>query len=105
MDEREGPEAPVTPPARDIPDPGSHVSGKRAAKKKVSLTIDESLLEEIRAIAGGRPLSGVVNELLAKALAQGRLAQLVAEMEAEAGPAPPEVYEQILDEWERGVNR
>ena len=84
-----------------MPDHGSHVSGKRGAKRKVSLTIDESVLEELRTIAGGRPLSAVVNGLLARGLAQGRLAQLVDEMEAEAGPAPPEAYEHILSQWFR----
>lgn len=100
MVEREGPETAATPRGRQVPD-----AGPRGAKRKVSLTIDESLLEEVRALAGGRPLSGVVNDLLARGLAQNRLAQLVEEMEAEAGPAPPEVYEQILDEWDRGVKR
>ena len=90
MAKRGGREAPATP---------------RSAKTKVSFTIDESVLEEVRAMAAGRPLSGVVNELLARALAQSRLSQLVDEMKAEAGTAPSEVYEQILEEWDRGAKR
>jgi hypothetical protein len=68
----------------------------------VSLTIDESLLEEIRAIAGDRPVSAVVNELLAQALPQQRLKKLVDEMIAEAGPPSPEAYERVLEQWEKG---
>ena len=100
MSKRKAPEAAATPPTGRVVDPGP-----RATKRKVSVTLDESVLEEVRALAGDRPLSAAINDLLRKGLAQSRLTQLVDEMEAEAGPVPPEVYEQILDEWDRGVKR
>ncbi len=77
----------------------------RAGKKKVSVTIDEAVLQEVRTVAGSRPFSATVNDLLADALARRRLNQLVDELEAEAGPAPIEVYEQIQEEWDRAAKR
>jgi hypothetical protein len=68
-------------------------------KEKVSLTLDKSLVEEIRAQFGGRALSTSVNELLYAALAQERLGQLVDEMAQEAGPPSPEAYERVLAQW------
>lgn len=68
-------------------------------KEKVSLTLDKPLVDEIRAQFGGRALSASINELLYAALAQERLAELVDEMEQEAGPASPEAYERVLAQW------
>lgn len=99
MVEREGPETTATPPEGSAVEPGLRTSVVRGTKRKVSFTIDESVLEQVRTLAGGRSLSGVVNDLLARAVAQRRLEELVAEMEAEAGPAPPEAYERILSQW------
>jgi uncharacterized protein (DUF4415 family) len=68
-------------------------------KEKVSITLDKPLVDEIRAQFGGRALSASINELLYAALAQEHLAELVAEMEQEAGPASPEAYERVLAQW------
>ena len=68
-------------------------------KEKVSITLDKPLVDEIRARFGGRALSASINELLYAALAQERLAELVDEMEQEAGPASPEAYERVLAQW------
>jgi hypothetical protein len=68
-------------------------------KEKVSITLDKPLVDEIRAQFGGRALSASINELLYAALAQERLAELVDEMEQEAGPASPEAYERVLAQW------
>jgi hypothetical protein len=68
-------------------------------KEKVSITLDKPLVDEIRAQFGGRALSASINELLYAALAQEHLAELVDEMEQEAGPASPEAYERILAQW------
>lgn len=105
MPTKKAPEAAATPPQEPGQDPFPRGLGSRGTKRKVSLTIDESLLEEIRALAGDRPVSAVVNDLLATAVAQTKLSQLVDEMIAEAGPPPPEVYERLLEEWERGASR
>lgn len=68
-------------------------------KEKVSITLDKPLVDEIRALPGGRALSASINELLYAALAQERLGELVDEMEEEAGPASPEAYERVLAQW------
>lgn len=68
-------------------------------KEKVSITLDKPLVDEIRAQFGGRALSASINELLYAALAQEHLAELVDEMEQEAGPASPEAYERVLTQW------
>jgi uncharacterized protein (DUF4415 family) len=68
-------------------------------KEKISITVDKALLDEIRAQFGGRALSTVINELLHVALAQERLAELVEQLEAEAGPASSEAYERVLEQW------
>ncbi|HYP23837.1 MAG TPA: hypothetical protein VEV43_09705 [Actinomycetota bacterium] len=98
-------EAAATPAPEPMADPGLSGLYGRGTKKKVSLTLDESLLLELRVLAGNRPLSTAVNDLLEKALAQHRLNELVDELIAEAGEPPPEVYEQILDEWDQGVKQ
>lgn len=100
-----GGEVGATSPGPEAVESDLRPSTARATKKKVSITIDESLLEEIRALAGDRPVSAVVNDLLGRALAQHRLAELVDEMIAEAGEPPPEVYAQIADEWDRAAKR
>lgn len=68
-------------------------------KEKVSITLDKALVDEIRAQFGGRALSASINELLYAALAQERLAELVDQMEQEAGPASPEAYDRVLAQW------
>jgi hypothetical protein len=68
-------------------------------KEKVSITLDKSLVDEIRSQFGGRALSTSINELLYVALAQAHLAELVDEMEQEAGPASPEAYDRVLAQW------
>lgn len=68
-------------------------------KEKVSITLDKPLVDEIRVQFGGRPLSTSINELLHAALAQRRLAELVGELEQEAGSPSPEAYERVLAQW------
>ena len=68
-------------------------------KEKVSITLDKPLIDEIRAQFGGRALSASINELLYAALAQEHLAELVDEMEQEAGPASPEAYDRVVAQW------
>lgn len=99
MPSKKAPEAAATPPREPIVDPVRRSLYGRGIKRKVSLTIDESLLEDIRALAGDRPVSAVVNDLLGRAVAQHRLSELVDEMIAEAGEPPPESYEYVLSQW------
>jgi hypothetical protein len=71
-------------------------------KEKVSITLDKSLVEQIRSLFGHRALSTSINDLLHTALAQARLSELVDEMEKEAGPASREAYEHVLAQWFEG---
>lgn len=66
---------------------------------KVSLSIDEDVLVEARARAGRRELSSYVNDALRRQLQRDRLAELLAEMNAESGPVPDEVMEQARQPW------
>ena len=90
------------PPGRAVPrSRRPSVAGGVAfpEKEKVSITLDKSLVDQIRAQSGGRALSTSINELLYAALAQKRLDQLVDEMQREAGPATPEAYDRVLAQW------
>jgi hypothetical protein len=88
-------------PATQLRVRGLNVLGAAAVqeKEKVSLTLDRSLVDEIRAQFRGRALSASINELLHAALAQERVGELVEEMEDEAGAPSPEAYERVLAQW------
>jgi Arc/MetJ family transcription regulator len=66
---------------------------------KVSLSLDEDVLAEARTRAGRRELSSYVNEALRRQLQRDRLAELLAEMDAEAGPIPDDVMEEARRPW------
>jgi hypothetical protein len=68
-------------------------------KEKLSVTLDKSIVGEIRKLSGGRPLSTSINALLRDALAQHHLGELVAEMEQTAGPVKAEAYERVFSQW------
>lgn len=69
------------------------------AVRKVSLSIDEDVLAEDRVRAGHRELSSYVNEALRRQFQRGRLAELLAEMDAETGPVPDDVMEEARRLW------
>lgn len=69
------------------------------AVSKVSLSIDEDVLAEARERAGRRELSSYVNEALRRQLQRDRLAELLAEMDAESGPVPNDVMEEARKLW------
>jgi Arc/MetJ family transcription regulator len=69
------------------------------AVSKVSLSIDEDVLAEARERAGRRELSSFVNEALRRQLQRDRLAELLAEMDAESGPVPDDVMEEARKLW------
>lgn len=71
---------------------------------KVSLSIDEDVLAEARERAGRRELSSYVNEALRRQLQHDRIADLLAEMEGEAGPIPAQLMEEARELW-RGVDQ
>lgn len=69
------------------------------AVSKVSLSIDEDVLSEARDRAGRRELSSYVNDALRRQLERDRLGELLAEMDASAGPVPDGVMEQARKPW------
>lgn len=69
------------------------------ATEKVSLSLDEELIDEARETAGARGLSGYVNRALRSQLQHDRLTALLDELEAEAGPIDPRVMEEVRHEW------
>ena len=69
------------------------------ATEKVSLTLEEELLEEARAAVGSRGLSGYVNRALRHQLQQDRIAGLLAELEREHGPIEPRILEEVRRAW------
>lgn len=78
-----------------------HASGMTTAheKEKLSITLDRPIVEEIRELSGGAPLSTSINALLRDALAQYHLGELVAQMQEEAGPVTAETYEHVFSQW------
>lgn len=66
---------------------------------KVSLSIEESVLAQVRERAGRRELSSYVTDALRRQLQHDRLRDLLAEMEAEAGPVPAELMEEARRQW------
>ena len=69
------------------------------AVAKVSLSIDEDILAEIRRRVGARELSSYVNDTLRWHLQRQRIRELLAEMDAESGPVPEELLAQARREW------
>jgi hypothetical protein len=67
--------------------------------EKVSLTLEEELLAEARAVVGARGLSSYVNRALRQQLQHDRLARLLAELEQEHGPIEPQVLAEVRQEW------
>jgi len=66
---------------------------------KVSLSLDDELVAAARCRAGGRGLSGYVNEALRSRLQHDRLVDLLAEMETAAGPVDLAVLEEVRRVW------
>ena len=67
--------------------------------EKVSLSLDREIVHRARRIAGPRGLSALVNDALRLRLQHERLRALLAEMDAEFGPVPPEESEKARKAW------
>lgn len=70
---------------------------------KVSLSIDEQVLAEARDRAGHRELSSYVTDALRSQLQHDRLGELLAELDAIAGPVPDELMEEARTLWRDAV--
>jgi Arc/MetJ family transcription regulator len=62
---------------------------------KVSVTLDANVAAELRQVAGPGGVSAFVNDAVRQKLQAARLRRMLDEMEAEAGPIPPEVREHV----------
>lgn len=73
----------------------------RARAKKVSLTVDESVLRAMKHEASrtGRTLSAEVSDALARELRRRRLHELISEYETEHGAISAEELAGIQAEW------
>ncbi|MCB1014363.1 MAG: hypothetical protein KDB10_04495 [Acidimicrobiales bacterium] len=70
---------------------------------KVSLSIDEEVLAEARDRAGRRELSSYVTDALRRQLQHDRLGELLAELDATAGPIPDDLMEEARQLWRGAV--
>ncbi|MGH3587874.1 MAG: hypothetical protein ACRDQ0_16285 [Pseudonocardia sp.] len=69
------------------------------AVEKVSLSLDPEVVAEARDLAGRGGLSALVNDALRVRLQHVRVARLLDEMDAEYGPVPDAVTEEVRREW------
>ena len=67
--------------------------------EKVSLTLDDELVEQARRHAGQRGLSGYVNQALRRQLQRDRLITFLEEVDEAAGPVDESVMEEVRREW------
>ena len=67
--------------------------------EKVSLTLDEDLVERARAAVGTRSLSGYVNEALRRQLQRDRLVAFLEASDRRVGPVGAEVMEEVRRSW------
>jgi hypothetical protein len=67
---------------------------------KKSVAFDEAVGREALERAGERGFSRFVNDAVAQRLQALRIAELLADMDAELGPAPSEVTAAVEAEWD-----
>lgn len=67
--------------------------------EKVSLTLDETLVERARAAVGPRSLSGYVNEALRRQLQRDRLIAFLDDSDRRYGPVSANVMEEVRRSW------
>lgn len=66
---------------------------------KVSLSLDEDALAEAKGRVGSRELSSDISNALIRQLQLDRIADMLAEMDEEAGPVPDEMLTEARDVW------
>jgi Arc/MetJ family transcription regulator len=75
------------------------------ATEKVSLTLDADILAEARDQVGRRGLSSYVNDALRRKLQHDRIGAFLADAQAEVGPIPPVLLEEVRGEWQGAAGR
>ena len=69
------------------------------ATAKISLTLDENLLEAARGKVGRRGLSSYINNALRRQLQHDRLRILLDDLEREHGPIDPQTMDEVREIW------
>lgn len=69
------------------------------AVEKVSVSLEQELVEATRLRVGGRGLSAYVNEALRRQLRRDALAELLADLRREHGPVPDDYMEEVRRLW------
>lgn len=67
--------------------------------EKVSVSLDQAVVEETRKRVGGRGLSAYVNEAVRRQLRRDALADLLTELADRHGPVPAEYMEEVRRLW------
>ena len=67
--------------------------------EKVSLSLDQQLVEAARTKAGQRGLSGYVNDALRRQLQRDRLIAFLADVERDVGSIDDAVMEEVRRAW------
>jgi len=84
-------------PAAVFVDESARLHGGKV--RKVSVSMPEELAEAVRSRTGAGGFSRYVSEAVEREIRHDLLGDLIAELEAEYGPVPPEVREQTRREW------
>ena len=66
---------------------------------KVSVTLDDDVVQAARCRVGSRGLSGYVNAALQRQLQRDRLLEFLESVEQERGPIRPDVMAEVQREW------
>jgi len=84
-------------PASVFIEAGSRLHGGKV--RKVSVSMPEELAEAVRARTGSGGFSRYVTEAVDREIKHDLLGELIAELEAEYGPVPPDVREETSRMW------
>jgi hypothetical protein len=87
--------------ARTAKTPRARANARATRAKKISLTVDESVLREVESDArrSGRTLSAHITDALARDLRRRRLQALLEEYESEHGPITGKELDGIRNAW------
>jgi hypothetical protein len=72
---------------------------------KVSVTLDEARVAEIKAMVGERGFSRYVDEAVALRLQRDGILKWLADMDEEFGPIPEEIQKQVDARFEQWLKR
>jgi hypothetical protein len=84
-------------PAPVFIEAGSRLHGGKV--RKVSVSMPAELAEAVRARTGSGGFSRYVSEAVDREIKHDLLGELIAELDAEYGPVPPEVREETSRMW------